>query len=72
MIALTLNQCSIGDLAPLRSLPGLRFLILNHCEGSLDLTPLADLDRVTITVFGGAALTGAELLPPERLRLRGS
>ncbi|KOG48306.1 hypothetical protein ADK75_21315 [Streptomyces virginiae] len=72
LIALTLNQCSIGDLAPLRSLPGLRFLILNHCEGSLDLTPLADLDRVTITVFGGAALTGAELLPPERLRLRGS
>ncbi|MFJ3515176.1 NACHT domain-containing protein [Streptomyces sp. NPDC090131] len=72
LIALTLNQCTVGDLAPLRSLLGLRFLILNHCEGSPDLTPLADLDRVTITLFGGAAVTGAELLPPERLRLRGS
>ncbi|MFE5718419.1 NACHT domain-containing protein [Streptomyces erythrochromogenes] len=72
LIGLTLNQCSISDLAPLRSLLGLRFLSLNHCEGSLDLTPLAGLDRVTITVFGGAAVTGAELFPPERLRLRGS
>ncbi|MFJ9943920.1 NACHT domain-containing protein [Streptomyces erythrochromogenes] len=72
LIALTLNQCSVGDLAPLRSLPGLRFLILNHCEGNLDLTPLADLDRVTISLFGRAAVTGAELFPPERLRRRGS
>ncbi|MEC4572183.1 NACHT domain-containing protein [Streptomyces virginiae] len=71
LIALTLNQCSIGDLAPLRSLPGLRLLNLNHGEGSLDLTPLAGLDRVTINVFGCTAVTGAELFPPERLRLRG-
>ncbi|MFE6910299.1 NACHT domain-containing protein [Streptomyces erythrochromogenes] len=71
LIALTLNQCSIGGLAPLRSLLGLRFLVLNHCEGNLDLTPLAGLDHVAITVFGGAAVTGTELFPPERLRLRG-
>ncbi|MEW2585956.1 NACHT domain-containing protein [Streptomyces virginiae] len=71
LTALTLNQCSIADLAPLRSLLGLRLLNLNHCEGTLDLTPLAGLDHVTVTVFGSAAVTGAELFPPGRLRLRG-
>ncbi|MCX5180074.1 NACHT domain-containing protein [Streptomyces virginiae] len=70
LTALSLNQCSVGDLSPLRSLPGLRFLWLNQSEGSHDLTPLADLDHVVITVFGGATVTGAENIPPERLRLR--
>ncbi|MGZ9930197.1 NACHT domain-containing protein [Streptomyces sp. NC-S4] len=70
LTALSLNQCSVGDLAPLRSLPELRSLLLNQRDGSHDLTPLADLDHVVITVFGGAAVTGAENIPPGRLRIR--
>ncbi|MFF3652471.1 NACHT domain-containing protein [Streptomyces sp. NPDC002181] len=67
---LTLSQCSVADLAPLRSLPHLRQLVLNHCGQTHDLGPLADLDQVAISVFGTASVTGADHIPPERLRLR--
>ncbi|GHE62140.1 NACHT domain-containing protein [Streptomyces vinaceus] len=70
LTALSLNQCSVGDLAPLRALPGLRNLMLNHCGETHDLSPLSGLDGLTVTVFGTAEVTGAEGIPPERLRLR--
>ncbi|MFJ4779667.1 NACHT domain-containing protein [Streptomyces sp. NPDC088762] len=67
---LTLHQCSDFDLAPLRSLPELRTLLLTGSSGTVDLTPLSDLDQLKIKVHGATSVTGAETIPPERLAFR--
>ncbi|MGW6745179.1 NACHT domain-containing protein [Streptomyces sp. NPDC055025] len=69
---LLLAHCDFPDgLGPLRELPSLRTLQLLSCtqEGSPpDLTPLAGLEDLTITLWGDDALvTGGELFPPGRL-----
>lgn len=65
---LTLVACDLAsDLSALAELPSLTSLILNGGEAVLDLTPLAGADRLTIHLAHDTHVTGAELLPPERL-----
>ncbi|MCP3821267.1 NACHT domain-containing protein [Streptomyces sp. A3M-1-3] len=63
-----LTRCRLtGGLGPLRSLPALTRLDLSDCSGPLDLSPLAELDQLTIEISRGTNVQGAELIPPERL-----
>ncbi|MFJ1930607.1 NACHT domain-containing protein [Streptomyces sp. NPDC088131] len=71
---LSLNHCRPAQgLAPLRELPALTQLTLSaKAEADpYDLTPLAGLDTLTITLGGDTPAIGDELFPPERIiRLR--
>ncbi len=65
---LTLVACDLAsDLGALAELPSLTSLSLNGGEAVLDLTPLAGADRLTIRLAHDTRVTGAELLPPERV-----
>ncbi|MGW2108541.1 NACHT domain-containing protein [Streptomyces sp. NPDC001948] len=67
---LTLNRCRLpGGLAPLRDLPALTRVRLYapNDEEPLDLTPLAGLDRLTITLGSETPAIGTELFPPGRI-----
>ncbi|MFF3755225.1 NACHT domain-containing protein [Streptomyces sp. NPDC002018] len=69
---LFLHQCGLpGGLGPLRELTALKYLDLSSCARSgtpLDLSPLADLEDLTITLVGNdTAVTGEELFPPDRI-----
>ncbi|MFD4941562.1 NACHT domain-containing protein [Streptomyces sp. NPDC058409] len=56
-------------LEPLRELPALTMLDLyaRPKDGPYDLTPLAGLERLTITLNNETETIGAELFPPERI-----
>lgn len=69
---LSLWHCDVpGGLAPLRDLPALTALDLLSCASSgppLDLGPLADLENLTIRIFGDdTPVTGEERFPPGRI-----
>ncbi|MGW2178779.1 NACHT domain-containing protein [Streptomyces sp. NPDC001732] len=68
---LSLFRCgSVTDLAPLRELPNLTSLRLSHCAQDappIDLSPLADVEHLTLTLLDGTRVTGIESFPPERI-----
>ncbi|MFG2623360.1 NACHT domain-containing protein [Streptomyces sp. NPDC048473] len=68
---LFLFRCgTVGDLTPLRDLPGLTSLRLSHCAQDappIDLSPLAGIKRLTVTLLDDTRATGTELFPPERI-----
>ncbi|WP_329342042.1 NACHT domain-containing protein [Streptomyces sp. NBC_01352] len=67
---LSLFACELfTGLDALKELPELRRLSLNRCPGTIDLTPLADMEDLTIHVTPNTDLRGADLLPSERLKL---
>ncbi|MFJ3923488.1 NACHT domain-containing protein [Streptomyces sp. NPDC090022] len=57
-----------GGLGVLRQATGLKTLSLSAC-GTVDLAPLAGLADLTVHLYGGTDVTGAEGFPPERLRV---
>ncbi|MCJ0872876.1 NACHT domain-containing NTPase [Streptomyces sp. AP-93] len=65
---LVLIRCALeGTLEALRDVPALRRLVLSECLGTVDLSPLAPLEELVIELRPGTHVTGAELIPPERL-----
>ncbi|MFE7128741.1 NACHT domain-containing protein [Streptomyces sp. NPDC057617] len=69
---LYLWECEIPDgLGPLRDLPKLASLHLSSCAQTgppLDLSPLADLGNLTITLTDDdTPVTGEDLFPPDRI-----
>ncbi|MFF9572159.1 NACHT domain-containing protein [Streptomyces sp. NPDC014685] len=67
---LVLISCRLRHgLEPLRELPALTRLQLHARPGNgpYDLTPLADLDNLTIHIGSQTVATGTELFPPERI-----
>ncbi len=71
---LWLGNCRLtGGLAPLRALPKLRRMRLGNCVadgGPVDLTPLADLEHLTITVEDDTPVRGTEGFPGKQLDRR--
>ncbi len=66
---LSFMNCTVAPtLEPLRSLRSLTHLFLSSCDGLIDLSPLADLDQLSIDVYGRTRVTGGERIAPERLR----
>ncbi|MFJ8015938.1 NACHT domain-containing protein [Streptomyces sp. NPDC096339] len=66
---LRLTQCSFAvSLEPLRDLYSLRVLEVGFSETPVDLSPLANVDQLTIEIYGGGPVTGIEAIPPERIR----
>lgn len=69
-----LNELHLGDcqcpngLAALRDLPELRRLTLTGLRSRYDLTPLADLDHLTIELGSKVQADGLERIPPERIK----
>ncbi|MEE1743466.1 NACHT domain-containing protein [Streptomyces sp. JV184] len=67
---LMLARCGLPHgLGPLRDLPALTQLHLNHApeNGPYDLAPLAGLDGLTIHLGSETPATGTDLFPPERI-----
>ncbi|MFJ7266146.1 NACHT domain-containing protein [Streptomyces sp. NPDC099050] len=65
---LVLIRCALeGSLEALREFPELRRLVLSECLGTVDLSPLAPVERLVIELRRGTHVRGAELIPPERL-----
>ncbi|MFD9306605.1 NACHT domain-containing protein [Streptomyces sp. NPDC060048] len=65
---LVLIRCALeGTLEALRELGELRRLVLSECLGTVDLSPLAPLEDLVIELRRGTHVSGAELIPPERL-----
>ncbi|WP_078607299.1 NACHT domain-containing protein [Streptomyces flavidovirens] len=65
---LHLGRCQlISGVEALRELPHLRHLRLSDCGGPIDLTPLADLENLTIHTYLNTTVHGTALFPPERL-----
>lgn len=65
---LVLIRCALeGTLEALREFPELRRVVLSECLGTVDLAPLAPLDDLVIELRRGTHVSGAELIPPERL-----
>ncbi|MEV5380214.1 NACHT domain-containing protein [Streptomyces nondiastaticus] len=68
---LTLGGCTLSGSLEMRALTT---LALNACHAAeaepVDLTPLAPLERLTITVRNGTPVRGADLFPPERLVIK--
>ncbi|MEV8536757.1 NACHT domain-containing protein [Streptomyces sp. NPDC051211] len=66
---LYLGNCHCPEgLAELRGFPGLRRLALTGHGGSHDLTPLADLDQLTIEIGSKVHVDGLDRIPPERIK----
>ncbi|MER7823493.1 NACHT domain-containing protein [Streptomyces sp. NPDC096097] len=65
---LMLLRCGIdGGLEPLRSVPGLFRLRLSECAGTVDLSPLAGADHLSLELDRQSSFTGVERVPPERI-----
>lgn len=68
---LVLFECEVPDgLAPLGTLPALTTLwLINYSQpGSpMDLSPLVDLEHLTIRLSGDTPVTGEDLFPPGRI-----
>nr|WP_245661391.1 NACHT domain-containing protein [Streptomyces varsoviensis] len=68
---ISLWRCDIPNgLNSLRELPDLTSLWLSHCALSgvpIDLSPLADLENLTVTVIAKTPTIGDDQFPPERL-----
>ncbi|MBT2490060.1 NACHT domain-containing protein [Streptomyces sp. ISL-96] len=65
---LLLGTCElVSGLEPLRDLPHLTRLRLSDCGGPLDLTPLADLEQLTVHTYLGTTVRGTTLFPRGRL-----
>ncbi|MEV7523674.1 NACHT domain-containing protein [Streptomyces sp. NPDC091371] len=56
-------------LEPLRDMPNLTHLSIHQCNGPVDLSPLADLQQLQITLSGGSPVLGSEQFPDGRLRV---
>lgn len=66
---LHLGDCHCPEgLEALRDLPELRRLFLTGLKGHFDLTPLADLDHLTIELGSKVQADGLERIPPERIK----
>ncbi|MFI6643503.1 NACHT domain-containing protein [Streptomyces sp. NPDC050504] len=71
LTTLWLGRCRLtGPLDPLRSLSRLTGLRLAGCDaqGPIDLSPLADLPDLVVTVEDDTEVSGADAFPPGRLR----
>ncbi|MEU4351541.1 NACHT domain-containing protein [Streptomyces sp. NPDC023838] len=70
--SLVLTECEIpGGLGPVRELPQLTEIYLSRSTTAgapLDLSPLADLSALTIRAPDDQPLTGADQIPPDRLK----
>ncbi|MFF5443855.1 NACHT domain-containing protein [Streptomyces sp. NPDC012888] len=67
---LYLSTCVLTNgLEPLRKLPHLNRLSIHQCGPSIDLGPLADLDRLRVDLTATTPALGSGLFPPGRLRL---
>ncbi|MFI0019381.1 NACHT domain-containing protein [Streptomyces griseus] len=65
---LTLAECALtSGLAPLAELPSLTILRLSGKAECYDLAPLAASEHLTVHLAHDTPVTGAELLPPERI-----
>ncbi|MDG4858674.1 NACHT domain-containing protein [Streptomyces sp. T-3] len=68
---LVLWRCELPHgLVPLRELPALGSVWIAECTRAgepIDLSPLADLDHVTVTLSGETPVLGEDLLPAHRL-----
>ena len=70
---IALHDCGLTtELAPLKELPELRELSLVRCEGTVDLTPLAGCENLTVDISHSTGVRGTDLFPPGRLRIRPS
>ncbi|WUC78345.1 NACHT domain-containing protein [Streptomyces sp. NBC_00536] len=70
---LHLSRCGIeGTLEAVAEFPALRRLVLTECSGVVDLAPLAALDGLTVEVDRRTSFTGADRVPPERLKYIGT
>lgn len=66
-----LNRCRLTTgLNPLKDLPELTRLVISNAPEPLDLTPLAELENLTVHTLSGVAPVGTEHFPPERLNPR--
>ncbi|MEE1818957.1 NACHT domain-containing protein [Streptomyces sp. SP18ES09] len=69
--ALYLARCEVPDLTPLRDLPTLDVLHLWQCTGPggrpIDVSPLASLSGLRVSVNADTELLGEELLDPDRV-----
>ncbi|MFE3559979.1 hypothetical protein ACFXKW_34740 [Streptomyces sp. NPDC059193] len=64
-----LGNCHCPEgLEPLRELPGLRHLVLTGFNSRYDLTPLADLDELTVELGARVEADGLDRIPPERIK----
>ncbi|WKK22574.1 NACHT domain-containing protein [Streptomyces olivoreticuli] len=73
--SLELGRCTLtSSLSPLTALPELIRLSMFTCDSAspIDLSPLAHLDRLTITVQGNTPVRGTHLFPPDRLHIQPS
>ncbi|WP_419993835.1 NACHT domain-containing protein [Streptomyces boninensis] len=68
---LLLSSGELPQLDPLRELPNLTYVRIGDARDTVDLTPLADLEHLTIEVDRNTPFTGADRIPPERLTLPG-
>jgi hypothetical protein len=59
----------VDGVAALADLPALQHVEFNEC-GPLDLTPLASVDRLKVTLWECHEVTGADLFPADRLVMR--
>jgi hypothetical protein len=74
---LYLWRCNMpGGLGALRDLPALESLVLVRCAPAgapIDLSPLAGMERLTITLSDDAAVVGRDLIPESRIvEMRGN
>ncbi|MEU8435606.1 NACHT domain-containing protein, partial [Streptomyces sp. NPDC029216] len=71
--ALHIGSCHhVEGLEALRDLPDLTHLTLTGSMGIYDLAPLADLDRLTITLSPRVEVDGLDRFPPERIKWLGA
>ncbi|MFG2486586.1 NACHT domain-containing protein [Streptomyces virginiae] len=66
---LYISACTLtSGLEPLRELQHLTHLSIHQCGPAIDLTPLANLDRLRVDLTATTPVLGSGLFPPGRLR----
>lgn len=64
-----LGPCpQVDNIAALTELPALETVELSRC-GPIDLTPLARMPRLNVTLYNCDQVTGTDLFPPDRLKI---